>query len=204
MHDFTRHLPPYSPYPTARANPLGASVVRAYRGLSPTAKYLLTGGLGVAVLATGVVIYRAAVRPRPFQVHNAACSSFTMGTDVELDEAIKPIIREHLRWRPAVDPFAVTTDLIHRYAPDCRSYPEESRNPGEAELFVACFIQVIRVMDVMRLLTESQRRYFTAMIDVWARAHDLGGVAPVPPPAPPAQPSGDAAASDNPSAWRGI
>jgi len=202
MYDYTQHLPPPSHLPMGQRNPFGSRAVEGYRSLPPVAKYAIVGTLGVAVIATGVAIYRAATRLRPIQVNNEACSDFSLGSQAELDEAIRPIIREHMRRRPAVDPFAVTTDFIHRYAPVCKSYPEESRNPGEAALFVESFLEVMRVMDLMKLLTENQRVYFTRMIDVWAKAHGIpGGVPLTIPPSQPARPAEEAPAG-NPR-WRG-
>ena len=150
-----------------------AGAFAAYRALPPVAKFMLWGATGVSIAAIGYATYRWATTPVPFTVESDQCNKYKMGSQYQLDEAITPIVKYHAKFRAGIDPFAITTEVIHKYGKSCKSYPEESRNPGEAALYVDVFKEVLRVMDAQKLLSSNQRDYFGRMIDVWARAHSV-------------------------------
>lgn len=155
----------------AHHNPNGG--VRAWWASQSTARkvaYVGGGVAGVTVLALGI---RWLVRPDPFTKVSDQCNDFALGDRQEINDAIVPLVRSAAS-DGAVDPFAVTTEFIRKYASHCRSYPEKTRNPGEAKLYVESFGQVLRVMEELQLLSHDQRGYFLEMVSVWGKSQGLG------------------------------
>jgi hypothetical protein len=121
--------------------------------------------------------------PDPFTTVSDQCNDFALADRQQINDAIFPLVRAAAR-DGAVDPFAVTTEFVRKYASHCRSYPETTRNPGEAKLYVQSFDQVLRVMQEQQLLSEDQRGYFLEMVSVWGKSQGLA-VADLPAEAPP-------------------
>jgi len=163
------HYQPQSmaPYP----NPVGAGVRSWWTAQSTGRKVAYVGG-SVAGVTALVLAVRWAMTPDPFTSVSEQCNDFALGDRQEINEAIVPLVRSAARGG-AVDPFAVTTEFVKRYASHCRSYPETTRNPGEAKLYVESFAQVLRVMGDEQLLTDAQRGYFLEMVSVWGKSQGL-------------------------------
>jgi hypothetical protein len=131
--------------------------------------------MGAAVVAgSGLVIWgaRRLQSDEPISQIGPQCSEFSLSNQSEIDATMRPMVRETAERGP-VDPFAVASRYIARYAPACRSYPEEPRNTGEGELYVAVFFEVLRVMTDLGLATDAQVTYYGEMIRAWARAQGI-------------------------------
>jgi hypothetical protein len=128
---------------------------------------------GVAGVTAVTMLVRWAMRPDPFSTVSPQCNDFAFGDRGEINDAIRPMVRAAAR-KGAVDPFAVASDFVRRYT-DCHSYPQNARNPGEAELYVSSFGEVLRVMEEEQLLSPEQKTYFSEMVAVWGRAQGLSG-----------------------------
>lgn len=133
-------------------------------------------GIGVGVAASGILITWGVIRlarPKPVRDISEGCNDFAFSNRAEVEEAILPLLRDARARHGHVDPFYVTTKFLKRYAPQCRSYPEEARNVGEADLYVQSFVKVVDVMEGERMLSPDQRKYFEEMVSVWGRMQGL-------------------------------
>jgi len=139
---------------------------------TPVKVGIVTGGVVCAALTTWG-IFRL-MRPDPVRDISEGCNDFAFANQAEVEEAILPLLRSARSAQGSVDPFYVTTRFLKRYAPQCRSYPEEARNVGEAELYVQSFVKVVDVMEGERMLSPDQREYFLEMVAVWGRMQGLG------------------------------
>jgi hypothetical protein len=133
---------------------------------------IVAGGIvGVSLITWGIVRLS---RPTPVRDISEGCNDFAFSNKAEVEQAILPLLKEARSQHGTVDPFSVTTKFLKRYATQCRSYPEESRNVGEAELYVQSFVKVVDVMKGERMLSPDQRMYFLEMVSVWGRMQGLG------------------------------
>jgi len=130
-------------------------------------------GAGV-LMGSGLVIWgvRRMGSGEPISQIGAQCSDFSLSNQAEIDATMRPMVTEAAE-RGAVDPFTVASRYIARYAPACRSYPEQPRNAGEGELYVSIFFEVLRVMTDLGLATEAQVNYYGQMIRAWAAAQGV-------------------------------
>lgn len=94
------------------------------------------------------------------------CNSYEINSEQDIHDTLRAIIREEAKRGP-VDPFAVARGYVKKAAPHCRSYPENSRSPGEAELFVRIFNEGLDVMVSESLLSASQVASFHEMVKAW-------------------------------------
>jgi len=152
-------------------NPVGDGL-RSWWGAQSTGRKVAYVGGSVAGVTALVLVVRWAMTPDPFTKVSDQCNDFALADREEINQAIFPLVRSAAR-DGAVDPFAVTTEFVKRYASHCRSYPETTRNPGEAKLYVESFAQVLRVMEEQQLLTAAQRGYFLEMVSVWGKSQGL-------------------------------
>lgn len=150
-----------------RSNPMPSFWQQA-----PTWKKGLYVGAGVAAVASVAMLVRWAMRPTPIQSVSPQCNDFALGNRQEINQAIEPLVRDASR-HGAPDPFSITREFLVTYAPHCRSFPEAVRNPGEAELYVASFLEVVRVMEEQALLSPEQKAYFYEMVSVWGKSQGV-------------------------------
>lgn len=135
-------------------------------------KVAIVGGgvAGASLLVWG--IYRLS-RDEPIRDISEGCNDFSFASQAEVEQTILPILRQARHGSGSVDPFYATTIFLKKYAPECRSYPEEARNVGEAELYVQAFVHVVNTMKGQRMLSPDQERFFLEMVSVWGRAQGL-------------------------------
>lgn len=161
-----------------------------WRARSTPAKVGIVAGaaLGAGLVTWGIV---RLTRPKPVRDISDGCNDFAFANQAEVEEAILPLLHAARAKYGSVDPFYVTTKFLKKYAPQCRSYPEEARNVGEAELYVQAFVKVVKVMEGERMLSPDQRQYFLEMVSVWGKTQGLseqqlpvwgkqGGAEPIP------------------------
>lgn len=175
-------LPPASRYPNAA--PRQAYWFERPWAQQPTAVKAAVVGTGVVAAGAAVFgVYRFITKPRPFTSVADQCNDFAFGDREEINDALNPMVRSAAN-RGAVDPFAVTTAFVQKYAPQCRTWPEPVRNPGEAKLFLQSFLEVLRVMEEQQLLSADQKAYFLEMVSVWGKFQGIPLIElPVKPPA---------------------
>jgi hypothetical protein len=132
---------------------------------------IVAGGVvGASLLTWGIIRLS---RPDPIRDIAEGCNDFAFANQAEVEKAILPMLRNAQARAGIIDPFSVTTAFLKRYAPDCRSYPEEARNVGEADLYVQTFVKVVQVMEGERMLSPDQKLYFWEMVSVWGRNQGL-------------------------------
>lgn len=165
---YPAHYQPQSPIPY-NPNPGGLRVWWASQSTGRKVAYVAAPVVGVTAL---VLVARWAMKPDPFQSVSDQCNDFALANRQEINDAIAPLVRSAAR-EGAVDPFAVTTQFVRRYADHCRSYPETTRNPGEARLYVESFAQVLRIMEEQQLISAPQKGYFLEMVSVWGKSQGL-------------------------------
>lgn len=153
----------------AKYNP---TLAERWTNAGTPAKVAVTGG-GVALGLYGAYrLYRWATKPDPITDIGPQCSEFALGSRTEVDAALVPIVEAHARRGP-VNPFEVASEFIRRYAPECRSFPAEPRNPEEGRLFLVAFDETLRVLQEHSLTTDAQLKYFESMVLVWAQGVGL-------------------------------
>ncbi len=179
-------LAPHSPSPARVPNgPIrdATPFERWWYHRTPVERGLAIGAAALAVTVPTVMVIRWLRTPAPFSQVSPQCNDFALATKEEIDRAIRPQVQAEAR-RGAVDPFSITTEFIRRYAPQCRAYPETVRNPGEAQLYVTSFTEVMRIMQEERLVSPEQKGYFLEMVSVWGQSQGLPESAlPTKPPA---------------------
>ena len=100
------------------------------------------------------------------------CNSYKI-TDTDLfTRSIRTIIKADTR-HGVVDPFQVARKFLKKAAPKCSFYPSNTRNPGEASLFVRVLDEVLDVMKEENLLSVQQQSMFRGMLEVWATAQGV-------------------------------
>lgn len=148
-------------------------------------KVVTVGGAvaGVSLVAWGI---HWLMRPKPIKDISENCNEFTFATETEVNEAILPLLKSARSSSGNVDPFYVTTLFLKQYASKCRSYPEEARNVGEAQMYVQAFSKVVALMQGQKMISPDQVQYFYEMVAVWGRSQGLSPSqlpqAPVPSP----------------------
>lgn len=143
-----------------------------WEDMEPWQRWALIG-VGVAA-GTGIAVtaVRHFTREEPISQVGPQCSDFSLSNRAEIDETMKPMVLAAAE-RGAVDPFTLASQFIARYAPECRSWPDQPRNPGEGQLYVAIFFEVLRVMGEAGLATTAQAKYYGDMVTVWAAAQGV-------------------------------
>lgn len=146
---------------------------RGWWGDMPTP--LKAGVVGGAVAGVGLLAWGIhwLMRPKPIKDISEGCNEFAFATATEVDEAILPLVKSARSSSGNVDPFYVTTQFLKRHAPQCRSYPEEARNVGEASLYVQAFEKVVALMNGQKMISPDQMAYFYEMVSVWGRSQGL-------------------------------
>jgi hypothetical protein len=146
-------------------------------GLSREDQIIL--GVGVVSALTIAVIGYAVSRqekPAPKKDYGlrvgAQCASHEFKDTAKIKETISVIIDQQAA-QGAVDPFSVTTQWLRRAAGACKAYPEQTRNPGEAELYWTIFNQVVELMKEKQLISEDMLVTYVEMIDLWAKAQGV-------------------------------
>ena len=100
------------------------------------------------------------------------CNSYKI-TDPDLfARSIRSIVKTDAR-QGVVDPFQVARKFLKKAAPKCSFYPSNTRNPGEASLFVRVLDEVLDVMKEENLLSAQQQSTFRGMVEVWATAQGV-------------------------------
>lgn len=169
MHRSTIPLAPHG-------NPVGMFPTQNFWQRAPTWKKAAYVAGGVAAVGGTWMVIRWARRPKPFASLSPQCNDFALADRNEINAAIRPLVESAAQHGP-VDPFFVTTQFLQRYAPACHSYPDPARNPGEAQLYVQAFAEVIRIMEEQRLLSPEQRAYFLEMVSVWGKSQGVSDAA---------------------------
>ncbi len=133
------------------------------------------GVVAGGVAFTGLTVWgiHRLMRADPIRDISEGCNDFAFANQAEVEEAIIPMLRSARTRTGSIDPFYVTTKFLKKFASECRSYPEEARNVGEADLYVQAFTKVVGAMEGERMLSPDQKEYFLQMVSVWGRAQGL-------------------------------
>jgi hypothetical protein len=148
--------------------------------------------IGVGVLAAaafgGALIF--ATRPKKTAKKTnvgltvqSQCSAYTI-TDML---ALRDMLRKELAKQAKIgtpDPFQVTSNFLAQKRFSCTVYPNQVRNPGEADLYATVFYIVTELMMQERLLSDAQRRTFNTMATTWAKSQGANPIQPGAEPEP--------------------
>lgn len=141
--------------------------------LSKEDKLILTTGV-LGVVTIGAIAY--ALRddePKKTTKKNYGikvdeqCNNFTVTNEAQIRDTLRAEIRS-LAKRGSVDPFEAARAFLKKAAPHCTTYPNNTRNPGEAALFVQTLNSTLDVMEDEKLVSEDQIDTFKGMVYVWA------------------------------------
>jgi len=137
-------------------------------------KVLLVAGV-VTVAAIGALIVGLAKADKPAPKKNFGitvgpqCSTYEVTDSATISETISRLV-DNSAALGAIDPFAATSTWLRGAAGQCKSFPDQARNPGEASLYREIFLQIIETMRTKQLLSTEMHDTYVAMIDTWARA----------------------------------
>lgn len=140
--------------------------------LSKDEKKMLWIGLGALVVVGGLAIALKEEKPPPKKKKDYGitvdpqCNNYEVTSAGAIQDAIREEINTLAKEGP-VDPFDVARSYLKKAAPDCTTFPENTRNPGEAALFIMTLNTAIDVMLTENLLSESQSQTFRQMAQVW-------------------------------------
>lgn len=139
----------------------------------------IAGGVTLAGVVVGVVVMRrpkkdtgpkAPPKPKGLIV-NANCNEYS----VENEGVVRDDIRKQLdkaEKQGAVSPFQVASSYLSTVT-KCRVYPETSRNPGEAGLYVLAFGWVLDEMRNQNLISASEEDMYKQMVKTWGLEQGL-------------------------------
>lgn len=105
------------------------------------------------------------------------CAGYEITDLVKLREALRKQVRKVAKDQ-APDPFQVTSAFLRAKPHSCTVYPSQTRNPGEAEVYVAVFKIVTELLEQERYTSPAQRAVFDRMVDEWAAAQGVGDLPP--------------------------
>lgn len=138
-----------------------------------------TGAVALAVIAgIGFALSKPKKKPKKKKDYgikvDPQCNSFTVTSEGKVRDAIRAEVRKQSE-NSGVDPFQVARAYLKKAAPHCTTYPNDTRNPGEATLFVLTMNNVLDIMREEKLLSPKQEGTFKVMVQNWAIAQ---GVSP--------------------------
>lgn len=139
---------------------------------------LILGGVAAASILLAVVFAKSSAKASSTPVKNYGikvgpqCSSFEITDSNTIAETISRLV-DSTAAAGAVDPFAVTTAWLRGAAGQCKSFPEQTRNPGEASLYRQTFITVIKTMKDKNLISQEMSDTYMAMINAWAQSQGV-------------------------------
>lgn len=148
------------------------------QGLSREDKMLMGIGVGaVAVIATlGFFLTRetkASPRKKTYGLRTGPqCATYEFTDDARVQETVSELVDRTVAGGP-VDPFAVTSVWLRAAAGECTSFPEASRNPGEARLYRDVFFVVLTQMKDKNLIAQDMFDTYVKMIDIWAQSQGV-------------------------------
>ncbi len=148
--------------------------------LSREDKILFGVGIASALAITTLALVLSRGKPKPRKKSyglkvGPQCSTYEYTDETRAKETIIKAVGEAAE-RGAIDPFAVASAWLRAAAGKCKSYPEQTRNPGEASLYRGAFLNVLQAMREKSLLSQDMDDAYHEMIDTWASAQgvDLG------------------------------
>lgn len=132
--------------------------------------------IGAAVIAALSAVYLIATKPASAAPKkslgitvDAQCNTFSVTNEAAVRDAIRAEVRLQTQVaNTAADPFVATRAYLKKAAPHCTTYPNNTRNPGEAALFVLAFNTTLDVMEDEKLLSVDQMAQFKEMLQIWA------------------------------------
>lgn len=135
-------------------------------------KWLLGGGLVGLAAITALAISLKEDEPKKKKkgyglTVDPQCNTFTVNSKSQIRDSIRAEVRT-LSKQGDADPFQATRAFLKKAAPHCTTYPNNTRNPGEASLFVLAFNSTLDVMENEKLLSMDQMSTFKDMVKVWA------------------------------------
>lgn len=135
-------------------------------------KKILAIGFGALVVFGGLAYaFKDDAQPTPkkkdfgIQV-DPQCNQFTVTSEARIRDVIREEVRSLGKQGP-VDPFDVARNYLNKAAPDCTTFPENTRNPGEAALFIMTLNTALDIMMEENLLSGAQVLTFQQMAQVW-------------------------------------
>jgi len=97
------------------------------------------------------------------------CAGYTITDLIVLRENLRKSLQTAAK-SGAPDPFQITSKFLSQKRLGCTVYPNQVRNPGEAETYAAVFKLVTELMQQEHLASEKQRRAFDEMASTWAKS----------------------------------
>lgn len=133
-----------------------------------------TALVGGAVLGGGILL-TALLWPRPKKTKKPnlgltvgpQCSNYTITDPLVLRNKLREEVGRKARLNQ-VDPFSITSAFLTQKALACVSYPNKTRNPGEAMLFYTIFKIVMSIMVDENKISQDGRETFELMASLWA------------------------------------
>lgn len=136
-------------------------------------KMYIGAGIAAATLAAigGLILVtrpaKAAKPPNIGLIVKPQCSGYTITDMMILRDQLRKELRKEVKVE-SPDPFTVTKRFLSQKRFGCVVYPNQTRNPGEADLFATIFVLVTELMEQERLLSGTQRQTFDTMVTTWA------------------------------------
>jgi hypothetical protein len=146
--------------------------------LSKDEKKYLWIGLGTLVVVGGLAIaLKEEEKPPPKKKDygievDPQCNQWNITSEGRIRDAIREETRT-LAKKGAVDPFDVARNYLNKAAPNCTTFPENTRNPGEAALFIVTLNTSLDVMMEENLLSEGQSETFRQMAQIWGLSQGI-------------------------------
>jgi len=142
--------------------------------------YIAAGVVALGAIA-GAVILTAPEPPKKKKGNGLKvlpqCAGYEIVDLVRLREALRKQLRKSAK-DAAPDPFQVTSAFLRAKPHNCTVYPSQTRNPGEAEVYVEVFKLVTELMEQERYTSPAQRQVFDRMAEQWAAAQGVGDLPP--------------------------
>jgi hypothetical protein len=137
--------------------------------LSAKQKKVLTIGGAALVAVTGLSLIFGGKKKTPkkrdygIKADNQ-CNTYTVTDERKIHDELWALVRA----QDVPDPFQISRSFLRKATPNCTVYPNNTRNPGEAALFVLTFNTTLDIMAEENLVSEAQVKSFKDMVKIWA------------------------------------
>lgn len=125
-----------------------------------------------AAVAIGIIAWTVSARGhRPRRTYgikvDPGCNTFEVTSEADVRREVEIQVKSAIR-RGAPNPFDITSAFLRKAAPHCTFFPSNTRNLGEATLYVMTFNTVLQTLLSHNLLSQDQANMFHQMLEIWA------------------------------------
>jgi hypothetical protein len=143
--------------------------VPRWRDLSKRQKWIIGGVAAGTVAAVAITIAawpKAILRRRAIEV-GPGCTTYTVVDEQQLRDDMRRIARAYSIAGP-LDPLTISAKIVRGYAPFCPTYPADTQNPVQVQLYAEVFNTLLGQMQSEGIIDPNDFATWHAMMTTWA------------------------------------